>query len=174
MNSAYANRASQRRRVSRKIAPTRSIGLPGFTLIELMIVTAIIGILAGVAFPRTVESTHRHRAISAAHRVAADLRYARRQAMLRSAPITVAFYPASEHYQIDALNDIDQASRSFVTWLARHYPGIDLRSVSFAGSAVVTFDHYGLPSSPGTIRLVAGTATADVNLSTYGEVEVAH
>jgi Tfp pilus assembly protein FimT len=143
------------------------------TLVELVIVVAILGILAGVALPRTWIAVERHRVLSAAHRVAADLRHARREAIQRSTSITVAFYPDSDHYQIDALADLDHASRSFLTYLARDYPGVDLDSARFGGAVVATFDHYGRPSAAGTVRLARGNSVAEVVVDEYGDVSIA-
>ena len=59
-------------------------GRSGFTLIELVMVLAIIGLITAIAAPRYAASLARYRAESAARRVAADLALARREAAASS------------------------------------------------------------------------------------------
>ena len=61
----------------------------GFTLIESMVVIAIVGILAAVAAPALTESMARRRLESAASELTTDLQYAKSQAASINANISL-------------------------------------------------------------------------------------
>jgi prepilin-type N-terminal cleavage/methylation domain-containing protein len=91
----------------------------GFTLIEALTVIVIIGIMTGIAIPRSRLTTYR--ATSGAQVVATTLIYAQRQAISRQADTRVAFDVANNEIRIheDADNDnvIDANERVTMTAL---------------------------------------------------------
>lgn len=73
------------------VSPARSGGHPaaGFTLIELMVVLAIVAILAGVAYPSYIESVKRARRSEA------------RTYLLEAQQFMARFYSANSRYTTD-------------------------------------------------------------------------
>jgi len=65
--------------------------LPGFTLIELVVVVALLGILLVLTLPSYTNYASNQRAVAAAQTLAADLRVARQEAVTRRATITATF-----------------------------------------------------------------------------------
>jgi type IV fimbrial biogenesis protein FimT len=63
----------------------------GFTLIEMMIVIAIMGIFAGIAIPNFLSYMPKHRLNGAARQVMGDLMLARMQAVSQNTTVTVAW-----------------------------------------------------------------------------------
>lgn len=63
----------------------------GFTLTEMMVVVAIIGILAGIAVPSYNQMLERRRLVSATEAVLADLRWARSESIKRNARVRLTF-----------------------------------------------------------------------------------
>ena len=67
----------------------------GFTLLELVLVVAILGVVAAIAAPRYGNAIQNYRANAAAQRLRADLEYARARAKSTSSSRTVTVSPGS-------------------------------------------------------------------------------
>jgi type IV fimbrial biogenesis protein FimT len=61
----------------------------GFTLIELMIVLAIIAVLVAISSPSFSDAAERKRLVSAAENISSDLEWAKVESIKRNDPITV-------------------------------------------------------------------------------------
>ena len=133
---------------------------PAFSLVELIVVVAIVAILAGVAIPRFDSGSTRHRADAAARRVVSDLVLARRHANHVSTAQTVTFDPAADSYQLSGLPDLDRPSIDYVVHLADEPYGATLISADFNGSSSVNFNGFGqatgMASTTGTVVIQIG------------------
>jgi type IV fimbrial biogenesis protein FimT len=69
----------------------------GFTLIEMMIVIAILGIFAGIAIPNYLSYMPKHRLNGAARQVMGDLMAARMKAVSQNTTVTVAYVSDSKY-----------------------------------------------------------------------------
>lgn len=125
----------------------------GFSLTELMIVMALIGILSGLASVNFISQLPHHRLNSAARDLISDLRWARQLALAERQPVSVILDLESERYQIDRkyqpgipigwVRDLQNGRRGFGE--------IDL--VSSSGGRIVTFYPQGTTNSLTTIIL---------------------
>ena len=135
----------------------------GFTLFELIVVMAIIGITAWVAYPRFLAPFNDIKLDAAARRVAADLRYAQNQAIGKRSVHGLLFEPAAGRYTVfspttasPVTDPVNPARLLRVDFTATgEFKGITISSVSFGTSRGVTFDYFGVPRDTAGVDLAA-------------------
>jgi Tfp pilus assembly protein FimT len=156
------------RQLRRRSAATARAGV---ALIDLVIATLLIGILAGAALPRFADSLQQHRARAAALRVVADLKLLRSQAIASSQSRRVDFDVPNHRYTLVSVTSADRPGTTASTNLADYPYKASLASISVGGDASLTFDMHGRPDSAGTIQVSAGgyDSTVTVQADT-GEV----
>jgi prepilin-type N-terminal cleavage/methylation domain-containing protein len=144
-----------------------------FSLLELVIVLAILALLASMAAARFAAASTHYRLDAAARRVAADFALARSWARTTSRSQPVVFQAASGKYQLPNVRPLDTASGTYFVYLKDAPYKLDSVKVDFAGQTTVTFDAYGYPDRGGTVTLEAGVALMKVVLDkTSGKATV--
>ncbi len=128
----------------------------GFTLIELVIVMAILAVVGSIAVPRFANSLDHHRAEAAARRIAADLSYAQRQARITSSSQTMTFDLAAHQY----------SGSSTLVPLAEEPYEAAIVSVDFGGDAAIIFDGFGIPDSGGAVVIQVGNRQKTISVDT--------
>lgn len=145
----------------------------GFTLIEMAMVAAIMGVLALLAAPRVATTIANARVQSAAARLAADLVAARAAARQASASRAVTF--GARGYTITGLSSQSDPAAPYAVALGDEPFGVELVSVVIAGGTAtrtLSFDGYGAPSATATITLRRGPAVRSVIVNAPGTVRV--
>lgn len=143
---------------------TRKARSAGFTLVDVVISTLIVGILAAAAAPKFADALHRSRADAAAKRVRADLSYGRQVAISNSTPLTVNFFPVSNDYTFPTLADLNHPGQAYAVSLATAPYHAQIDSASLGGDGTLQFDRYGRPDSGGTITVSSGSHQETVTI----------
>jgi len=73
----------------------------GYTLLEVLIATAIMGTLLAIGVPRMLTLRGPYALTGAANRIAADLQVARQRAIARNARYRITFTPSTNTYQLE-------------------------------------------------------------------------
>lgn len=145
---------------------------PGFTLVELLAVTVILGLFATLAVPRYGRLIARQRADAAASRLAMDLRMARQHARTCSRSQSVTFDLTKHEYTLPNVRSLDHSQSDHNVSLAAAPYHATLTSVNFGGKTFVTFSGYGTPKASGQVNLTIGVETRTVLVSATGEITI--
>lgn len=136
----------------------------GFSLLELVLVLAIIATLTAIAVPRYQASEVRYRADLAARRIIADLALAQSNAKAAGSSRSVVFSPSTDQYQMPDLPPLDGTVGSYSVQLSGKTYGANITSANFGGDQEVVFNGWGIPDSGGTVVLTVGSEQRTVTV----------
>lgn len=136
--------------------------MKAFSLLELVLILAIVSTLAAIAAPRYGNALAHYRAESGARRIAADLDLARATARKKSASITVSFDAANDSYEMFGVQNIDHPADNAGVVLSAPPYSCDLVSAAFGVDQDIVFDGYGDPDTGGTVIVSCGSFTSFV------------
>ncbi|MCF8067552.1 MAG: GspH/FimT family pseudopilin [Desulfobacterales bacterium] len=145
----------------------------GFTLLELMIVIAIIGILSAIAVPNYLSARPKHRAQGAARQVFTKLYLAKMKAASENTTYTITFNTGNETFTVS------DGSNTETINISNSFPGAEIESVDFgtAPTNVISFLPTGLTDGPKSGEIVVKPInTTDhrqtINVSITGHVSI--
>ncbi len=139
-------------------------GIRAFSMIELVVVLAIVAILAGVGVVRAGTGAAEYRARLAAKRVATDLEQARQQSMYRSTTVSVEFDAANDSYTITGL--LEDGGTTIVDLSKRPFR-LDLSAVSIDGGVSVAYaGGVASTAAPVELTMVSGDRAFDASVRT--------
>jgi prepilin-type N-terminal cleavage/methylation domain-containing protein len=140
----------------------------GFTLAELVVVLAIVGVLALVAAPRYAASITRYRADVSARRVKADVEQARTRARSTSQAVDMAFDASTESYTINGATGLDRSS-TYVVELDEPPYDAEIVLADFGGATTLSIDGYGVCAATGRVVIRSGSEYRTVFVGTVAE-----
>jgi prepilin-type N-terminal cleavage/methylation domain-containing protein len=133
----------------------------GFTLIEICIVVAVLGILVMIAVPQVSGLVGGYRLNGAARLVLGDLQNAKMTAIQQNRSIRVTFSASSYVFA-----QVDTGATIFNRNLAGDYPNITL---SNSGGGALTLTSTGMTSSS-TVTITGGSASKTITVSSTGRM----
>lgn len=151
----------------------------GFTLMELMIVIAILGILTAIALPSFQSIIEKRRLVGATDNLFASLQYARSEAIKQNQPIRFQFNTASWCFGIDDTgSDCDCTTPATCTVnnvqkivSSSEYKNVNIAVADFAGTIIDFDSRQGFPSDSGQFILSINGQSKKVCLNVVGRVK---
>lgn len=136
--------------------PCRGLSaLRAFSLVELVIVVAIVGLAATLAAPRLTAVLGRQRATQAGARVKSELGRVSSLARATSRPWTVTFSTAG--FSVSGADAAGQAVSWLVPLSEEPYMA-RIATINFGADNAVTYNGHGLPNESGKVELRSGSA----------------
>jgi prepilin-type N-terminal cleavage/methylation domain-containing protein len=140
---------------------------PGaFTLIELLMVLALIGMIGVMAVPRFAGHIARARVNGAVARIEADLAATRRQAKHSGNTQTIVFDVGTSSYSVSGWTSMKRVGNAYVVTLSEEPYRANITGLDLGGDASVTFDGYGEPDSGGYVEVGVGKYARRINITT--------
>ena len=136
----------------------------GFSLMEVVVTTLIMGVMAGVAVPRIMYNLSDYRAESAANRIAADLRLAQKYARTTGSSETATFDVVNDRYSFSTIPDPKTKAQVYSVNVSESPYSAMISSVNMGGGTSVTFNGLGFPETSGTLSVTAGQSSWIIKL----------
>lgn len=126
----------------------------GFSLVELIVVIAIMGIMSALIIPKMGSSSSEAKVKAAAREVVTNSRYARDQAITHGKDYTITFNKDASSYTIVGTPD---------TITVDLPEGVKITSNSLA----VTYKSIGTTGNPGNVVITSGSSSKKIEFSSY-------
>ena len=142
-------------------------GNEAFSLFELVIVMAIIGIIAAIAQPHVANAGNFLRVNQAAQRIAADIAMAKRQARLAGAAVTVSFAPDTNSYAISGITALAGKSGPYIVVLSEEPYKCQLSAVDCDGNTNLVFNGFGevISGAPANLLVVRHSCQRTITIN---------
>lgn len=156
----------------------------GFTLLELMVVIAIIAIAAGIAIPSMITWPAKHRIGGATREIYSAIQYAKLRAVKEKANVVIAFSDtgsgATDTYTVfiddgsggGTAKDNTQNGTEPAIKTGQMPTDVDMSNALFNGNAFTGFDARGLPIFSGGNYLIGNVRLSITNRNLFRRVRL--
>ena len=151
----------------------------GFTILELMVVIAILAIMAGIAIPNMIPWPAKHRMSAAAREIYSAMQYTRLRAVKEKANIVITFNSAgsgaTDTYSVfiddgrgggTAKDNIQDGTEPTIK-NGQMPVDVDMSNPLFGGVTFTAFDARGLPIQVGGNSLIGDVRLNNPNQNRY-------
>jgi prepilin-type N-terminal cleavage/methylation domain-containing protein len=150
------------------IAAPGNARIRGFTLIEVVLVVAIVAVFAAMAMPRFAASNDRYRVDLAARKLIADIQYIRSVARARGTITTLTFDAAGTSYSLGGVTDAGTPVSAQTIRLDEPpfscKATTTLKLAAGTSTSVVSFNAFGIPDATGDVTFMVGGGARTVSL----------
>ena len=137
--------------------PLPLLNQKGFSLIELLIMLAIIGLLAAVASTKIFDISTNVRISSAINQITSDIALVKEMALAKHKTMSITYNKNADEYIIrqgsSIMNEYPGSNNGTITLSGGIFSGVDITQVNINGSNKITFDKWGNVLNNGTITL---------------------
>jgi len=160
-----------------RVARTGNSASRGWSLLEMMVVVAIIGVILRISLPSMQRTMLAYRLSAAASSAAAAIQQTRYQAIQVGCPYTIVFTSGSKTYQVQRQNISGTPPVCAATFsnVGAAIPWTTGSGISMSPSTTLQFNANGIVSATtGTLsfQLSNGNATRTITVSGVGNVKV--
>jgi len=167
---------------SRPSRPARSQRMPGFTLVELLVVMAIVLLVSAMAAPMARNSIRTYRLNAASSALSGAIQSTRYQSIMVGCPYTMQLTASSINYQIatQSITGTPPACATTYTNVGSAVPWSTSKEISISADVTLTFNPSGTVTSnqsgapPTVLTINLGGMSKALTVSGVGNVAVVY
>ena len=150
--------------------------LKGFSLIELIVMIALMGVLAALASTRIKEISVNVRVSAATNQITSDIELIKETALAKHENMSITYNQELNNYTIrkngSVMTDYPGSDSGIINLSEGMFSGVDITKVNINGSNVINIDKWGNVLNNGTITLNQNHIISVNKLTGFTEISI--